>query len=67
MAMPEKARCFLSHPYVKLVRLYAPVWLQCSAGGGTSSAGLPTKKLSGFKEKPTVSTGITGQSSERGT
>src|SRR5690242_16568972 len=40
---------------------------QCSMGGDTSRAGLPSKKPEGFIWKPTVSTGITGQSSGRTT
>ena len=36
-------------------------------GGGTSSAGLELKKPSGLSMKPTEVTGITGQSSIRGT
>ena len=36
-------------------------------GGGTSSDGLRSKKPTGLSWKPIVATGITGQSSGRGT
>ena len=39
---------------------------QWSEDGGTSSAGLRSKKPIGFSQKETTSTGITGQSSGRG-
>ena len=40
---------------------------QCPGWGGTSSAGLRSKKPTGRSWKPQVATGITGQSSRRGT
>jgi hypothetical protein len=43
-----------------------PWWWQCS-GGGTSRAGLPSKKPSARSWNPTRVTGITGQSSGRTT
>ena len=45
---------------------YPSVWWQCSEGG-TSRAGLPSKKPSALSWNPTVVTGITGQSSGRTT
>ena len=39
----------------------------CVRGGGTSIAGLRSKKPTGFRWNPARSTGITGQSSGRGT
>ena len=41
-----------------------PPW---TIGGGTSSAGLRSKKPTGFSEKPMYDTGMTGQSSGRTT
>ena len=38
-----------------------------ACGGGTSSAGFRSKKPTGFSLNPIVTTGITGQSSGRGT
>ena len=39
---------------------------QCPGDGGTSRAGLRSKKLTGLSLKPSFATGITGQSSARG-
>jgi hypothetical protein len=51
---------------ILLVPPYRAWWWQRS-GGGTSSAGLPSKKPIGFRWNPIRATGITGQSSGRGT
>ena len=42
-------------------------WSECGCDGGTSSAGLRSKKPTGLSVKPAVVTGMIGQSSGRGT
>ena len=42
-------------------------WSECGCDGGTSSAGLRSKKPTGLSWKPAVVTGMIGQSSGRGT
>lgn len=58
--------------HIRLNLLPDPAWGQETSTfvpwgpGGKSKAGLTLKKSAGFKEKPTISTGMTGQSSGRG-
>ncbi|APW63873.1 hypothetical protein BSF38_05459 [Paludisphaera borealis] len=56
---------FSRHPSTRFPREGSQ--LSQGEGGGRSRAGLPSKKPSGRSMKPTEATGMTGQSSKRGT